>query len=154
MTPGTFARIAQAAAIGTALPVLLLAYLSGLDAGVSGVPGEDTCARCHSGPAGSGSVTVTFPGALTYTLGARQHLVVNITDSAERRWGFQLTARQANSTSTQAGTFAAGADGYTQLVCTQTNFRSQAFGNACTTNGMALEYIDRKSTRLNSSHAN
>jgi hypothetical protein len=98
MRPGTFARIAQAAAIGTALPVLLLAYLSGLDAGVSGVPGEDTCARCHSGPSGSGSVTVTFPGALTYTPGARQHLVVNITDSAERRWGFQLTARQANST--------------------------------------------------------
>jgi len=30
MRPGTFARIAQAAAIGTALPVLLLAYLSGL----------------------------------------------------------------------------------------------------------------------------
>jgi uncharacterized protein (TIGR03437 family) len=134
-------RIAQAAAIGTALPVLL-AYLSGLDAGVSGVPGEDSCTRCHSGPAGSGSVTVTFPGALTYTPGARQHLVVNITDAAQKRWGFQLTARQANSSSTQAGTFAAGADGYTQLVCTQTNFRSQAFGNTCATNGMALQYIE------------
>ena len=142
MRPGTFARIAQAAAIGTALPVLLLAYLSGLDAGVSGVPGEDSCTRCHSGPAGSGSVTVTFPGALTYTPGARQHLVVIITDSAEKRWGFQLTARQANSSSTQAGTFTPGADGYTQLVCTQTTFRSQAFGNACATNGMPLEYIE------------
>jgi uncharacterized protein (TIGR03437 family) len=67
---------------------------------------------------------------------------VKIADSAGKRWGFQLTARQANSTSTQAGIFAPGADGYTQLVCTQTNFRSQAFGNTCATNGMPLEYIE------------
>jgi uncharacterized protein (TIGR03437 family) len=87
-------------------------------------------------------VTVTFPGAHTYTPGAKQHLVVNIADSAQKRWGFQLTARQAKSTSTQAGTFTPGADGYTQLVCTQTDFRSQAFGNSCTTNGMALQYIE------------
>ena len=122
--------------------MLLLAYLSGLDAGVAGVPEEDTCADCHNGPSGSGSVTVTFPGARTYTPGAIQHLVVNIADSAQQRWGFQLTARQANSSSTQAGTFTPGADGYTQLVCTQTDFRSQAFGNNCTTNGMALQYIE------------
>jgi uncharacterized protein (TIGR03437 family) len=142
MSPGLPTRIAQAAAIGAALPMLLLAYLSGLDAGVAGVPEEDTCTDCHNGPSGSGSVTVTFPGARTYTPGARQHLVVNIADSAQQRWGFQLTARQANSSSTQAGTFTPGADGYTQLVCTQTDFRSQAFGNACTTNGMALQYIE------------
>ena len=142
MSPGILTRIAQAAAIAAALPVLLLAYLSGLDAGVAGVPEEETCADCHTGPSGSGSVTVTFPGARTYTPGAKQHLVVNIVDSAQKRWGFQLTARQANSSSTQAGTFTPGADGYTQLVCTETDFRSQAFGNACTTNGMALEYIE------------
>ena len=135
-------RIAQAAAIGTALPVLLLAYLSGLDAGVAGVPEEDSCTDCHSGPSGSGKVTVTFPGPGTYTPGVKQHLVVNIADSAQKRWGFQLTARQANSSGTQAGTFTPGADGYTQLVCTQTSFESQAFGNTCTTNGMALQYIE------------
>ena len=142
MSPGILTRIAQAAAIAAALPMLLLSYLSGLDAGVAGVPEEDTCADCHTGPSGSGSVTVTFPGAHAYTPGARQHLVVNIVDSAQIRWGFQLTARQANSSSTQAGTFTPGADGYTQLVCTQTDFRSQAFGNTCTTNGMALQYIE------------
>src|ERR1035441_8167845 len=98
-------RIAHAAAIGTALPVLLLAYLSGLDAGVAGVPEEDSCTDCHSGPSGSGKVTVTFPGPGTYTPGVKQHLVVNIADSAQKRWGFQLTARQANSSGTQAGTF-------------------------------------------------
>ena len=142
MSPGILTRIAQAAAIAAALPMLLLSYLSGLDAGVAGVPEEDTCADCHTGPSGSDSVTVTFPGAHAYTPGARQHLVVNIVDSAQIRWGFQLTARQANSSSTQAGTFTPGADGYTQLVCTQTDFRSQAFGNTCTTNGMALQYIE------------
>jgi uncharacterized protein (TIGR03437 family) len=142
MAPDILTRIAQAAAIGTALPVLLMAYLSGLDAGVAGVPEEDTCTDCHGGPSGSGSVTITFPGARTYTPGAKQHLVVNIADAAQQRWGFQLTARQANSSGTQAGTFTPGADGYTQLVCTQTNFRSQAFGSACATNGMALQYIE------------
>jgi hypothetical protein len=73
MSPGILTRIAQAAAIAAALPMLLLAYLSGLDAGVAGVPEEDTCADCHTGPSGSGSVTVTFPGARTYAPGARQH---------------------------------------------------------------------------------
>jgi uncharacterized protein (TIGR03437 family) len=146
MAPGKFTRIAQAAALGTALPLLLLAYLSGPDAGVSGVPEEDSCTDCHTGPAGSGNVTVTFPGGLTYTPGTKQHLVVNIADAAQQRWGFQLTARQANSASTQAGTFTPGADGYTQLVCTQANFRSQAFGSACGTNGMALEYIEHTQT--------
>ena len=142
MSRESLTRTAKAAAIGTALPVLLLAYFSGLDAGVSGVPGEDSCDRCHSGASGSGSVTVHFPGTLAYTPGVKQHLVVNIADSAGKRWGFQLTARLANSASTQAGSFAAGADGFTQLVCTQTNFRSQSFGNTCATNGMPLEYIE------------
>jgi uncharacterized protein (TIGR03437 family) len=142
MAPGRLTRIAQAAAIVTALPVLLVAYLSGLDAGVAGVPEEDNCTDCHRGASGAGSVTVTFPGARSYTPGAKQHLVVNLTDPVQRRWGFQLTVRQAASSSTQAGTFTPAADGYTQVVCTQTNFRSQAFGNVCTTNGMALQYIE------------
>jgi hypothetical protein len=129
MSPGILTRIAQVAAIAAALPMLLLAFFTNCDAGLAGAPEEETCAECHNGPSGSGSVTVTFPGARTYTPGARQHLVVNIADSAQKRWGFQLTARQANSSGTQAGTFTPGADGYTQLVCTQTDFKSQVFGN-------------------------
>jgi len=135
-----------------------MAYLSGLDAGVAGVPGEDSCARCHGGmigPGATGSVTVLFPGAHTFTPGVKQHLVVTIADSAARRWGFQMTARLASGTSSQAGSFTAGADGFTQLVCTQTNFRSQAFGNACTTNGMPLQYIEHTQTgsRLGTANA-
>jgi uncharacterized protein (TIGR03437 family) len=143
MAPGKHARTGQLAALGMILPVLLLAYFSGPDAGVSGVPGEASCMACHTGPPGPGSVTVTFPGGAIYAPGVRQHLVVTINDTAQRRWGFQLTARLANSSSTQAGTFIPGADGYTQLVCTQTSFRSEAFGNICASNGMALQYIEQ-----------
>ena len=135
-------RIAQFGALAIALPVLLLAFISGPDAGVSGVPEEDTCSDCHRGPSGGGNVTVTFPGTNTYSPGAKQHLVVTVTDSTAVRWGFQLTARLSNNPAAQAGSFTAGADGYTQLVCTQANFRSQVFGNACSTNGFALQYIE------------
>ena len=69
--------------------------------------------------------------------------MVTVTDSAQRRWGFQLTARQSTNPASQAGSFTPGADGYTQLVCTQANFRTQAFGNVCTTNGMPLQYIEQ-----------
>ncbi len=150
MPTGTYARTGQLAALAIVVPILLFAFVSGPDAGVSGVPGEETCAACHNGPPGQGSVTVTFPAGVSYTPGVKQHLVVTITDSAQRRWGFQVTARLATSPGTQAGTFTPGPDGYTQLVCTQANFRSQTFGNACTTNGMPLQYIEhtQNGTRL------
>jgi uncharacterized protein (TIGR03437 family) len=142
MPTGTYVRTGQLAALAVVVPILLFAFASGPDAGVSGVPGEESCAGCHNGPAGQGSVTVTFPTGLGYTPGVKQHLVVTITDSTQRRWGFQLTARLATSPGTQAGTFTPGTDGYTQLVCTQANFRSQTFGNTCATNGMPLQYIE------------
>src|ERR1700693_940195 len=97
-------------AVIAAAPILLFAYSEGPDAGVAGVPGEATCTSCHSGASGSGNVAVTFPGGLTYTPGVAQHLVVTVTDSAQRRWGFQLTARQANNTKVQAGTLTPGSD--------------------------------------------
>ena len=90
MPSGRFARLALAAALGTALPVTMLGYLSGLDAGVAGVPGEDSCTRGHN-PAGNatGALNIAFPGAQTYTPGVKQHLVITLADSAARRWGFQ-----------------------------------------------------------------
>jgi hypothetical protein len=38
--------------------------------------------------------------------GVPQQLTVTIADSAQRAWGFQLTARPSTSSKTQAGTFA------------------------------------------------
>ena len=138
--------MAKLAALGAALPALIFAYATGPDATVAGVPGENTCASCHSG-SGTGSVTVTFPNGSTYTPGVKQHLVVTVTDSAQRRWGFELTARQSTNNKAQAGTFTPGSDGYTQLICTQTTFQSES--HACPAS-MPLQYIEHtlNGTRL------
>src|SRR5579871_2646665 len=113
--------IGKAAAVVSAIPFLLYAYEYGPPGGSAGVPGEQTCIQvgCHTGTAnsGSGSVAVTFPNGMTYTPGTKQHLTVAVTDSAEKKFGFQLTARQASSSTTQAGSFTPGSDGFTQLVC-------------------------------------
>jgi len=128
------------------LPTALFSYSSGPDAGLSGVPGEANCTACHSGSKGSGSVKVTFPGALTYKPGVAQQLVVTVTDSAQRRWGFQLTARQSAGTTKQAGAFTVGSDGYTQLVCTSSAFSFEEFGKICTgSTSYPLQYIEHTS---------
>ena len=133
------------------IPIALYAYSTGPDAGYSGAPGESTCASCHSGGKGAGSVSVTFPGGLTYTPGTAQNLVVTVADSAQRRWGFQLTARSSSSSTTPGGQFTPGSDGYTQLVCTSSAFRNEQFGGGCTnSSAYPLQYIEHTSagTRL------
>jgi uncharacterized protein (TIGR03437 family) len=129
------------AAITAAAPILLYSYSEGPDAGVAGVPGEASCTSCHSGGSGSGNVAVSFPGGLTYTPGVAQHLTVTVTDSSQRRWGFQLTARPASNSKAMAGTFTPGSDGFTQLACTQTTFQSETFGSSCAAS-TPLQYIE------------
>jgi hypothetical protein len=71
-------------------------------------PATDTCAGCHNGSAAAGgSAVVIFPSGLTYTPGVTQHLSVKITDPTHTRGGYLLTARLANSISSQAGSFTA-----------------------------------------------
>ena len=150
----TIARAAIAAAVALTVPVLL-GYVTGIDAGLAGVPGESSCSRCHGTAPGTGAVAIAFPGALTYSPAVRQHLVVSITDPSARRWGFELTARQAATSTTQAGSFTPAADGFTQLVCAQPDFRNQVFGSACTANGLPLQYIQQTQpgTRLGTTGA-
>jgi len=122
------------------LPAEVWAYAEGPDAGVSGVPREASCTACHRSGTFPGSVAVQFAAGLTYSPGVKQHLAVTINDPAQKRWGFQLTAREAGNSAAQAGTFTPGADGYTQIVCTQTNFLSESFGKCDA--GMPLQYIE------------
>lgn len=85
--------------------------------GYSGAPGDGICAECHLGVlnASKGSVKVNFPSA-SYTPGQTVRMSVTISDPDARRWGFQLTAREASNPSTKtAGTFAS-ADSATQTV--------------------------------------
>jgi len=148
-TPPTNRSFAMTlAAFGAALPSLLFGYAQGPDATVAGVPGENTCAACHAGSSGSGSVTVTFSNGANYTPGMTQHLVVTVADAAQRRWGFQLTARQSGNSKAQAGTFTPGSDGYTQLVCSDVNYQHENWGTCPAS--MPLQYIEHtlNGTRL------
>lgn len=115
--------IAKTAVILGVIPVLIWAHSAGPDVGKAGVPGESTCneVNCHVGTAlngGGGSVAVTFPNGLNYVPGVKQHLVVTIADPTQRRWGFQLTARLASNSKTQAGSFTS-TDRFTAVVCGQ-----------------------------------
>jgi uncharacterized protein (TIGR03437 family) len=112
---------AKASVIMVAFPLALWALSAGPNSGKAGVPGESTCteAQCHVGTAlngGGGSVKVTFPGGNVYAPGVKQHLVVTIADPTARNWGFQLTARLASDTKTQAGSFTS-TDRFTAVVC-------------------------------------
>jgi uncharacterized protein (TIGR03437 family) len=121
--------LAKAATLLAAIPALIYASASGPDPGLAGVPNEaGTCAACHGSGTNSintkgGSVTVTLPNGNSYVPGQVQHLVVTVADPTARRWGFQLTARVASSTSTEAGGFKS-TDSNTQVICSNTQLRT------------------------------
>ncbi len=87
-------------------PVFVLANSGGAPAGSSGVPGEQTCSRsgCHLNASVGSQMTITAASGTTYTPGVRQTLTVTITDQ-NNRYGFQITARNAENARTQAGAF-------------------------------------------------
>jgi uncharacterized protein (TIGR03437 family) len=147
---------AKAATFLAVLPALILANSSGPDPGLAGVPNEQgTCAACHGSGNSSvntkgGSVTVTLPNGNHYVPGQVQHLVVTVADPTARRWGFELTARVASNTATQAGGFKS-TDSNTQVLCTSTNFRTVQLNTtgACSTSA-PLAYVEQTTsgTRL------
>jgi uncharacterized protein (TIGR03437 family) len=141
-----------------ALPPALFGYAEGPLPGHAGVPNEQTCSQCHSGPGGSGSVVASgFASGMTYSPGAAQTITVTVSDPAQRRWGFQLTARVHDNPQTQAGTFTPGSDGFTQLSCgaapfSGDNLTNGTVGTAGCANqsNLPLQYIEHtlQGTRL------
>jgi len=116
--------IGKTIAVLAVIPVLIYAHAAGPDPGKSGAPGESTCAEsgCHEGTAlngGGGRVTIDAGGS-TYSPGVKQRISVTVSDPAQRRWGFQLTARMASNTKTRAGILAP-IDGNTQVLCSLAN---------------------------------
>jgi uncharacterized protein (TIGR03437 family) len=90
------------------LPLALRGNSSGAEPGLTGAPGDRTCAACHTGTdvnAGGGTIKIVSETA-TYTPGAKQRIQVQLSDSSQRRWGFELSARVAGAPATQAGTLA------------------------------------------------
>ena len=107
-------------------PFLAQAYETGPPQRVTGAPGDNKTAcieaGCHAGTLNSattGGVKIILPNsATTFVPGQAMQVSVQVTDSAKVKYGFQLTARLASSTSSgQAGDFTTGSDGFTQVLC-------------------------------------
>ena len=122
-------------------------YSSGADPRMTNAPGDlGTCNSCHLGTAlnkGGGSVVIVMPGGKSYLPGVKQRITVEVTDSAQKRWGFELTARLNSSLSTgQAGCLAAS-DNTTQVFnsiggkpsCTSTSLQFVTHTVSGTRNG-------------------
>ena len=86
----------------------------------TGAPNEGTCADagCHAGNAlntSGGSLMLTVPE--TYQPGEVYKIIVNLSRTGQSKWGFEMTALDADGA--RAGSFAADAGANTQL--TETN---------------------------------
>jgi hypothetical protein len=88
------------------VPILLFAFPQP-PTGNTGAPGDGNCSGCHNGSSTGGSTSVKFPSGLSYKPGVTQHLSVTVSDTTHSVWSFQLTARLASNTSSQAGSFTA-----------------------------------------------
>ena len=80
----------------------------------TGAPNEANCTQCHTGNAlndADGSLMLTIPE--TYESGEVYTIVVKLSRAGQSKWGFEMTALDADGTS--AGTFAADAAANTQV---------------------------------------
>jgi hypothetical protein len=82
---------AAAALILMLLSGAAMAYTSGVPTGLSGAPGDETCANCHDNlNNGSGWISVTAPP--DYSAGETIDITVQVGHNGQRKWGFTLTA--------------------------------------------------------------
>jgi uncharacterized protein (TIGR03437 family) len=139
-------------------PIVLYAYEYGPDPGYTGAPGDNPTAcefsGCHVGklnPPG-GNVKIVASGGTSYVPGQAQKIMVTITDSTEKKYGFQLTARaDSNPKTTPAGLLAPGTDGFTQVLCAD---GSDAPATGCTAkNGGTLEWAEHTLSGYNKSNS-
>ena len=75
-------------------------------------------------------------GGTTYTPGVTQRISVKVSDPAQKRWGFQLTARLASDSKVRAGILKS-TDNATLTICTTSTFLEVTCTSAPT-----LQYIE------------
>lgn len=98
---------------------LTYAYSTGPLPGFTDAPGEGNCTECHDS---FGEQTNTGPGSLSithasrYEAGQRIPIIVELTQSGARRWGFQLTALTTGDDPQPAGQFVITDPQHTQLL--------------------------------------
>ena len=94
----------------------VFAFSSGPPDEKTGAPNENTCAQtgCHTGNdlnVSGGSLMLTVPE--TYVPNEVYTIVVDLSRTGQSRWGFEMTALDADNA--RAGSFTVGAAGNTQL---------------------------------------
>lgn len=104
-------------------PILLHANVDGTPVGYAGVPdgvptdhNGATCASCHTGgppPNAAGRITLSVTN---FSPGVQQNISVQITDTQQRLFAFQLTARLARDHTQPGGTFVPTPN-QTQVLC-------------------------------------
>jgi uncharacterized protein (TIGR03437 family) len=134
MSPRNKLRIAKLSLVLATVPIIVHAYEYGPPPGVTGAPGDQTCSQsgCHTGTpnTGGGSVKIILPtgNTGTYVPGQTMQLMVQITDSTKKAFGFEMTARLASNPKTaQAGDFNP-VDANTQVICADGSTKS---GSSC-----------------------
>ena len=117
----------------------VFAFSSGPPDEKTGAPNEGTCAQagCHAGNdlnVSGGLLMLTTPE--TYVPKEVYTIVVNLSRDGQSRWGFQMTALDANGT--RAGSFTADTEGNTQLSETNSKqyIKHTSAGTAQGTNDM------------------
>jgi len=133
--------------------IAIYAYEYGPDPGYTGAPGDNstgcTASGCHVGAPNSagGSVKIVASGGTTYVPGQTQQIQVAITDSSERKYGFELSARvDSNPKVMGAGTFTP-TDGNTQVFDCRSAVAAGAppFPGSCPS-GNTLQWIEHNLT--------
>ncbi len=132
----------------------IYAYEYGPDPGYSGAPGDNPtgcqASGCHTDTPNTtpgGSVKIVAAGGTTYVPGQAQQIQVTVTDSTERRYGFELSARvDSNPQMMGAGTLTP-IDANTQVINCQNAVAmgDTPFNGSCPS-GNTLQWIEHNTT--------
>ncbi|MBX3276739.1 MAG: hypothetical protein KF868_01930 [Acidobacteria bacterium] len=108
-----FGIFAAAAASAVLTAKRVEAFSGGPDPGLTGAPGEETCASCHSGGGPGGMLVISgVPG--NYAADQEYDITVTLTQAGRLRFGFQATVIDAAGR--RAGTLVVTDNARTQLV--------------------------------------
>ncbi|HZL55999.1 MAG TPA: choice-of-anchor V domain-containing protein, partial [Bryobacteraceae bacterium] len=148
-------RLIKLLIILSAIPFLILAYEFGPPPGVTGAPGDNKTgcieSGCHVGTpnSGGGNIRILLPAGNsgTYAPGQAMQIMVQITDTTMKSYGFQLTARSGAANTTQAGDFTT-TDANTQVMCPDSSIKAN--GKLCDPK-FPIQYIEHTQTGWSSS---
>ena len=103
-------------------PIPVFAHSYGPAPRRTAAPGDDAraCTACHTSFAlnsGPGSVKILLQSGPVYIPGIKQRIAVQVSDPAQQRWGFELSARlNSDLANSQAGDLTP-VDNFTQVIC-------------------------------------